>query len=379
MLLIFGSAKLLSEICVRLRLPGIVGEILAGLLIGPSVLGWVTPNEFTGTMAELGVMFLLFRVGLEIEAEHLIEVGGTAVVVGALGVLVPLVSGWALGYAWGMPGREALFIGTALTATSVGITAQVLSAQGLLHRTAARIILGAAVVDDILALVLLGVVTGVSQGHVDTLELTLTALLAIALVVTIGHWGRRAASHFARHLEGHLSGGEPHFSIALVVLFALAAISARIGVAAIIGAFLAGVALADAAPRRVHDLTQGVGELLVPFFLVGIGLELRLEALASPQSLWLAVALIPVAILSKVAGCGLGAIRHGSKVAMSVGFGMVPRGEFCMVVAQAGLALQAISLTTFGVIVTMAVAAAIVAPPLITLAFRQTLATPEQA
>jgi len=372
MLLIFGSAKLLHEVFERLRQPGIIGEILAGVLIGPSVLGWVAPSDFTATMSALGVMFLLFRVGLEVDAGQLLEVGGTAVIVGVLGVVVPLLSGLALGRLWGMPAIESIFIGTALTATSVGITAHVLSARGLLHRTASRIILGAAIVDDILALVLLGLVTGVSNGHVDVLELGLTAVLALALVAVVGRWGRGLARRLIRALEGRLRSTESEFSLAMVLLFALAAVSVRIGVAAIIGAFLAGVALAEAAPRRVHDLAQGVTELVVPFFLVEIGLLVQLDVLAQPTVLRLALLLVPVAILSKAIGCGLGALRHGSAVAMRVGFGMVPRGEFCMVVAQTGLTLQALSTASFSVIVVMAVVAAMITPPLMALAFRGT-------
>ncbi len=372
MLLIFGSAKLLGELFERLHQPGIVGEILAGVVIGPSVLGWVTPNDFTATMSGLGVMFLLFRVGLEVEAAQLLEVGGTAVVVGVLGVVVPFASGWALGHLWGMPTMESIFLGTALTATSVGITAHVLAARGLLHRTAARIILGAAIVDDILALVLLGIVSGVSRGHIDVFELGLTAVLAIALVAAVGHWGRRVTGRLARVLEGRLRSAESEFSLAMVLLFALAALSVKIGVAAIIGAFLAGLALAEAAPRRVHDLAQGVTSLLVPFFLVEIGLLVQLDALREPSALRLAAVLVPVAVLSKVIGCGMGALRHGPIAAARVGLGMVPRGEFCMVVAQAGLALQVISASTFSVIVVMAIVAATITPPLLTVAFRGT-------
>lgn len=376
MLVVFASAKLLNELFERLRLPGIVGEILAGILIGPSLLAWVAPSDFTATMSALGVMFLLFRVGLEIRATHLLEVGGTAVVVGVLGVVVPFVSGWALGHVWGMPTPESLFVGTALTATSVGITAQVLTARGLLHRTAARIILGAAIVDDILALILLGVVSGVSSGQVDGLQLGLTALMAVGLVVTVGRWGQHITTRLVRVLEGRLRGAESEFSMALVLLFALAAVSQKIGVAAIIGAFLAGVALAESAPRRVHDLAQGVAELLVPFFLVEIGLEVQLEVLQAPSVLRLAAVLVPVAIATKVIGCGLGALRHGPAIALRVGLGMVPRGEFCMVVAQAGLSLQVVSASTFSVIVAMAIVAATITPPFLALAFRRT--EPEQ-
>lgn len=165
----------------RLGQPGLVGEILAGILIGPGVIGWITPNEFTHSMAGLGVMFLLFRVGLEVDSREPMRIGGTALAVGVLGVLVPFAAGWAFYRLWGRPQLEAVFLGTALTATSVGITAHVLTARRLLHRTAAKIILAAAIMDDILALLLLGFVTSVAQERVDLLQLSVTSGLALGL------------------------------------------------------------------------------------------------------------------------------------------------------------------------------------------------------
>jgi Kef-type K+ transport systems, membrane components len=142
MLAVFGTAKLFAELFERLKQPGVVGEILAGILIGPSVLGWVQPNELLTALSELGVMFLLFRVGLEVKASELFRVGATAAIVAAFGVAVPFISGWAILSLWGEPQIEAIFVGAAMVATSVGITAQVLATKNLLDHTAAKIILG---------------------------------------------------------------------------------------------------------------------------------------------------------------------------------------------------------------------------------------------
>lgn len=376
MLIIFGSAKLLAEIFERLRQPGIVGEILAGILIGPSVLGWITPNEFTTAMAGLGVMFLLFRVGLEVEVGELAKVGGTAVMVGVLGVVVPFVCGWGVYRIWGKPSIEAIFLGAALTATSVGITARVLADKGLLHRTASKIILGAAVIDDVLALLLLGVLSSMAEGRVHVTQLLLTTGLAIVFIALVARWGRHGMNRLAGRIEGKLRVGEAEFALAMILLFGLAAVSVEFGVAAIIGAFLAGMAMAEAAPRRVHDLAQGVTELLVPFFLANIGMHLQLAVFKDSSTLLLALVILPVAVLSKMLGCGLGAMRHGSEIATRVGLGMIPRGEFCMVVAQVGLALNALSPATYGIIIFMAVSAAILTPPLVKWAFRGVLAKP---
>jgi Kef-type K+ transport system membrane component KefB len=376
MLIIFGGAKLLAELFERLGQPGLIGEILAGILIGPAVMNWIQPSEFTGTMAGLGVMFLLFRVGLEVEAPELMKVGGTALVVGISGVVIPFLCGWVFYLSQGRPQLEAFFLGTALTATSVGITAQVLAAKGLLHRTASRIILAAAIIDDILALLVLGVVASLAKDKFDLLQLGLTTLMAVTFVVLIARWGQTALTHVVGKLEGNLRVGEAQFAVAMILLFALAALASTIGVAAIIGAFLAGMALADAMPKRVHDLAHGVTELLVPFFLVNIGLHFEVGVFQDWGSWKLALLVLPIAVLSKMFGCGIGALAHGRAIAVRVGVGMIPRGEFCMVVAQIGLTLGAITAQTFAVIVFMAIFAAMLTPPLLKAAFRGVLATP---
>src|SRR5262249_36207088 len=151
----FVSAKVLAEIFERLQMPGVAGEILAGVLIGPHVLGWANYNSTLEVLSQLGVMFLLFRVGLEVRASDLLTLGGQATLIAASGVAVPLVCGWALAALWGMNSVEALFIGAAMVATSVGITARVLGNGGWLKERASRVILTAAVIDDILGLLIL--------------------------------------------------------------------------------------------------------------------------------------------------------------------------------------------------------------------------------
>jgi Na+:H+ antiporter len=370
MLLVFGSAKLLAEVFERLHQPGIVGEILAGVLIGPSVLGWIAPNENLAFLAELGVMFLLFRVGLEVKPAALIEVGRTATAVGILGVALPFVVGWATLRLWGAPQIESLFVGAALTATSVGITAHLLSSKGLLNRTAGKIILAAAVIDDILALLVLGVISSVASGSVNILELVLTTVFALAFVFLVLRWGSDTADRMLPKLQRRMRIAESQFAIAMILLFALAALSERTGVAPIIGAFLAGLAMGRALPRRVHELTQGVTELLVPFFLAGIGLHFDWQAFAHRSTLALSLIVLVIAIAAKIVGCGAGALTQGAPVAFRVGVGMVPRGEFCMVVAQIGLGLKAISAETYDIVVFMAVAATLLTAPLVNFAFR---------
>jgi Kef-type K+ transport system membrane component KefB len=370
MLAVFGTAKLFSELFERLKLPGIVGEILAGVLIGPSALGWVEPNDVLTALSELGVMFLLFRVGLEVRASELMRVGRTATLVAVLGVAVPFVSGWAIMNYWGEPTIESIFVGTAMVATSVGITAQVLAAKGLLNHRASKIILAAAVIDDVLGLIVLAVVNSIAKGDVKIVEILVTAVLAVAFTFVIAKWGTSTAGHVVPRVRQKLRSGEGQFNLAMVVLFGLAVAATYAGVAAIIGAFLAGMALSESLDSRVHDLAHGVSELLVPFFLAGIGLHLDLSALADRETIILSIIILVAAVLSKIAGCGLGAIAMGRVDAFRVGVGMAPRGEVGMVVAQIGLSLGVVPPRVFGVVVFMAVFTTIVAPPLLSLSFR---------
>ena len=369
-LVVFTSAKILCEVFERFGQPGIVGEILAGILIGPHVLGWMQPNEVLHILAELGVMFLLFRVGLEVKSSELLRSGGTAVVVAAAGVVVPFVMGWGISLLFGEPRIEAIFTGAAMVATSVGITAEVLAARGLLQHRASQIILAAAVVDDVLGLLVLAVVSSMARGQVNWLEISLTAALAISFTVFISIFGTRVMRQVVPRVESRMSLAESQFTLAIILLFSLALLAVYAGVAAIIGAFLAGVALSESVDHRVHQLTSGVTELLVPFFLAGIGLHFDITAFRDPRLLLLACVIFVAAVASKLFGCGLGAIRLGRQDALRVGVGMIPRGEVGMVVAQIGLGIGVMAPGVYGVIVFMSVATTMVAPPLLQWAFQ---------
>ena len=369
MLLVFAAAKLLAEIFERLGQPGIVGEILAGVLIGPQVLGWLAPSEFLRTLADLGVMFLLFRVGLEVKASELMKVGGTALLVAVAGVVVPFFAGWGICALWGEPRLESIFTGAAMVATSVGISAQVLSARGLLDKRASRIILTAAVVDDVLGLVVLAFVSGLAKGAVNYLSIALTAALALGFTFLVARFGTHTVRRVMPRMHANLRLAESEFALAMTLLFALSVLAVYAGVAAIVGAFLAGMALSENAEGRVADLTNGVAELLVPFFLVGIGLHFDLSAFAGAGTLALAAVLLLAAVLSKFVACGAVALRMGRTDAIRVGVGMVPRGEVGMVVAQIGLNLGVIGHHIYGTIVFLSVATTLIAPPLLKLAF----------
>ncbi len=370
MLIVFGSAKILAELFEAIGQPGIVGEILAGLLIGPSLLDWVQPNELLKSLAELGVMFLLFRVGLDVKASDLTRVGGIALLVAAAGVAIPLAMGWYIVHAWGAPQIEALFVGAAMVATSVGITARVLTAKGLLWHRASRIIIAAAVIDDVLGLLVLAVVSSLAKGSVDYLQLAITGLVAFGFILLVIRYGAAAMGKIVPKVEAALHAGEVQFNFALLILFALSVVAVFSGVAAIIGAFLAGMALAETVNCRVRDLASGVSELLVPFFLVGIGLQIDLRALADRSTFILMMIVLAAAVVSKLIGCGLGAYSLGKADMLRIGAGMLPRGEVGMVVAQLGLSMGVIAKPIYSVVVCMAVFSTMVAPPLLKFAYR---------
>lgn len=358
------SAKLMAELFERLRQPAVAGEILAGVLIGPSVLGWVAPSDLTSSIAEIGVIFLLFTVGLETRPAAIFKVGKSAAVVAVLGVIAPFVGGWLLMRAWGASGIEAMFVGTAMVATSVGITARVLSAMGVLDAPTARIILGAAVIDDILGLLVLAVVSSAAAGTVNYLEIGATAIMAIGFTAFVALVGAPLITRTAPRIEG-LRIGQSLFVFGLILCLGLAVVANYIGVAAIIGAFLAGMALAQASEgnHEMHKQTSGVTEFLVPFFLVNIGMQLDLSVFRQPSVIMLSLLVTLIAVATKLVGCGAGAWNMGIRRAAQVGMGMVPRGEVGIVVAQIGLSLAVINAQLYGVVLFMAVATTLIAPP----------------
>ncbi|QOY91451.1 cation:proton antiporter [Paludibaculum fermentans] len=376
MLIVFGSAKLLAELAERLRMPGIVGGLLAGILIGPSALGWIQYDSLLHALAELGVMFLLFQVGLEVKATELMRAGKTAMIVAMLGVILPFILGWAIMLGAGHPHLESIFMGAAMVATSVGITAQVLAGKGLLKHRTAQIILAAAVIDDVLGLLVLAVVSSMGEGKgIDFLGLATTAVVSIGFVVAVAKFGTRTVNIVLPKMMEKSRAQEGEFAIAVCFLFIMALLATYSGVAAIVGAFLAGMALAEIASHRLHTLVQGAGELMIPFFLASIGLQLDLRIFSSPSTLGLAVVILLAAVVSKAVGCGLGAYGLGLKDATRIGLGMVPRGEVGMVVAQVGLSKGNISQEVYGIAVFMAVMTTIVAPPLLSFAYRDLAVT----
>ena len=373
--IVFVAAQIGAEIAPRLKLPGVVGEIAAGCVVGPSLLGWVQPAESLDVLAEIGVVLLLFSVGLETRLDEMKRVGRSAFLVGVLGVIVPFVLGslWAhgSGYDW----AKSLFIAAAFVATSAGITARVLQELGALQREESRVILGAAVIDDILAMLLLGIVTALQSGaDLRIGHLAIVLLEAIGFVVVIGLLGARVMRRSSAWLEAPINPLSP-LTIVLALCLGLAFLSTQFGLAAIIGAFLAGMIASETQQRETLERqTQPLLALMTPFFFVMTGTKVEFAQLTSADTLLTLALITAIAIVSKLAGGFLGALSLGKRGALIVGVGMIPRGEVGVVVASLGLAAGVFSPRTYALIVAMSLLTAMITPPVLAILLRDSKA-----
>lgn len=362
---IFLAAKVIGEIFERLKLPAVLGEILAGVVMGPYALGWIYPSDTLGAIAEIGAIFVLFYAGLEISPGDLIKVGRTALLVAIAGVVLPFVLGFAYMHWRGDATTESVFVGAAMVATSVGITARVLGDMGVLASRTAKIILGAAVFDDILGMLLLAIVDGLAQGGgVEWVKLGVLAAEAIVFALVMIFIGPRIIRRIRPGME-RLSTHNAPLLVALIVCLGLSYAASRIGMAAIIGAFFAGMIFAECSPQwdlrpRVHAITEFLG----PFFFFSIGAQLDMK-LFNGEVLRVASIVTLLAIVSKVVGCGLPVIREGWETVLSVGVGMMPRGEVALIVALVGLNSQIVSQSTYAVVVFMTAVTTVLAPPML--------------
>jgi Kef-type K+ transport system membrane component KefB len=368
---VFIAAQLGGEIAQRLKLPGVVGEIAAGCVIGPSLLGLITPDQIAiGTpldvLAEIGVVLLLFSVGLETRLEDLKKVGKMAFLVGVLGVAIPFGMGSLWAHGSGFSWDKSLFVAAAFVATSAGITARVLQELHALQRIESKVILGAAVIDDILAMLLLGVVVSLQGGGgFDLTHLVAVLVGAVGFIAVIGWGGTRVMRWNSDWLE---KPRDPHspLMIVLAMCLGLAYLSTLFGLAAIIGAFLAGMIASETQQRQtLEKQTMPLLALLTPFFFVVTGSKIDLHELASADALIMLAVVTAIAIVSKLIGGWLGSLSLGRRSATIIGFGMVPRGEVGVVIASLGLAAGVFNNRMYAIIVAMSLLTAMVTPPVL--------------
>jgi len=374
-------AKIAAIIFEFVRLPPLVGEIVAGIIIGNTfifdLLQLGTNIEVLSVLAEIGVIFLLFAIGLETPFSDLKRVGGTAILVAILGVIFPFMFGYLLIVSSGFPQVEALFIGAAMTATSIGITARVIKDMNMMNSIESKVIIGAAVIDDVLGLVILAMISGIaSGGAMDIVGTVMVAALAVIFVVAVVFVGSgllpkvRKQVHEFRTPTPVMSMRRKisPLAVAIIVCFGLSAAASYFGLAAIIGAFLAGMVFAEFKDLfPVGEQFEAINEFLVPFFFLYIGISVNLSAFGGVAILALMITF--VAIATKFIGCGLGAYRLGVKSAAIVGVGMAPRGEVGLIIASVGLTIGSISNDMFSIVVFMSLLTTLVAPLLLTYTF----------
>lgn len=361
----FAGGKLFAEIFERLRQPAVVGELIAGVLLGPSLLALVHPSELTRGVAEMGAIFLLFAIGLETKPRDLLDVGWTAMLVAFLGVVFPFALGFGYLKLLASSPVEAIFVGASMVATSVGITARVLGDLGVLGSRVARVILGAAVIDDVLGMIVLAVVSSLSAGKVNYVSLVVVTGEAVGFTLLVIFFGSRLVGRMEPSVA-RLRARNSAFALSIILCLGLSLASLYIGLAAIIGAFLAGLALAERSETwKLRENAHPLSEFLAPFFFVLLGAEVSLRTFLQPGVVAMLIVISVLAIFSKLLGCGLGSLRLGWKDAARVGVGMVPRGEVGLIVAAVGLRLHTISEGIYTVIVGMSIITTLFAPPVL--------------
>ncbi len=375
---IFVWAKVFAEIFEQLSLPAVLGEILAGVILGPYATGLVAPTETVSSIAEIGAIFLLFTVGLETRPQELIRVGRQSIRVAMAGVALPFVLGFAYMKLRGEVTHEAIFVAAAMVATSVGITARVMSDLHVLGTRVAKIVLGAAVFDDILGMIMLAVVAGlVTGGRIRWWHLGVLSAEAIGFAVFMIYYGPRLVGRIRPGVE-RMSTHDAPLILALAICLGLSVAATKIGMAAIIGAFFAGLVFADYSPEwNLQPRAHAINEFLAPFFFFVMGARLNIRVF-NKGVIVAAIVVSVLAILSKVVGCGLPVIRDGWLRFLRVGVGMTPRGEVALIVALIGLQMNMISQSAYAIVIFMTATTTMLAPPLLRLLFRHEIPVPDE-
>jgi Kef-type K+ transport system membrane component KefB/predicted amino acid-binding ACT domain protein len=363
---ILVAAKLAAELCERVNVPAVVGEIVVGILIGPSVLGWIpADSEPVVALAELGVLLLLVQVGMEMDLAELGRVGRASLTVAVIGVAAPFVLGSGVALGFGEDGNTALFIGAALTATSVGITARVFGDLRALATTEARVVLGAAVADDVLGLIILTVVVKIVTGDgVDALSILGTIGGATGFLVVATAVALVAVPLGFRAVERGSRSSATIVVVAFAFVLAFSWTASWANLAPIIGAFVAGLAIGRSDQHaRIEREFGATANVFIPIFFVQIGINADLSAMARPAVLGLAAALLAVGIIGKLAAAGG---TTGLRVdRLLVGIGMIPRGEVGIIFASIGLAEGVFGDDVYAALLIVVLASTLMTPPLL--------------
>ena len=370
LVLMLGAAKLCGALAKAVGQPTVLGELVAGVLLGSSVLGLVNPSvDVIHLLAELGVIVLLFAIGLETDLGKLLKVGGSSAAVATVGVVLPFALGYAACRLLGLPNLVAIVAGASLTATSVGITARVLSDLGRLQEPESQIILGAAVIDDVIGLIILTVVSELTQGEtVTALGVARITAVAFGFLIATLLVGSLLVPHLVK-LGGRVKLPGTPTILAVLLAFGLAWLADRAGSAVIIGAFAAGLLVART--PKAHEIEHGMTELgnfFVPLFFVSVGAAVDIRSFnpldpANRSTLLVGGLLIVAAVAGKFAA-GYAAPWFKGKKSV-IGVGMIPRGEVGLIFAQMGLSSGVFDAKLFSAVTLMVMVTTFLAPPLL--------------
>lgn len=364
LLIILLSTKLAGDLSVRLGQPSVLGKLIVGIVIGPAVLGWVDKSTMIEELSQIGVLLLMFIAGLETDIKELNRNRNASLAVAVGGIIMPLLGGFYGGMLFGLDHQNALFLGLLLSATSVSITVQTLKDLNQLQSRESVTILGAAVVDDVLVVVLLAfMMSFMGTADVGVSMVILKKVIFFASIILLG-W---KVVPWVMRILSSLRITESVISAALIICFFFSYLAEWLEIAGIIGAFAAGVAISQTSfkhevERKVEPIAYAV---FVPIFFVSIGLNVSFEGVG--EQVGFIVVLSIIAILTKLIGCGLGARLSGFNMrsSLAIGSGMVSRGEVALIIAATGLETQLLAQEYFTSVIIAIIVTTLVTPPLL--------------
>lgn len=362
LVLILVASKIAGDISVKLGQPSVLGKLLIGIVLGPTVLGLVTDTEIIGEISQIGVILLMFIAGLETDLDEFKRTAKASTVVGVTGILAPLLLGYLAGIYMGLSSQYALFLGLLLSATSVSISVQTLKEMNQLKSKEGATILGAAVIDDVLVIIALAFLMSFIGGDVNLGYVVLKKVLFFGIAI-LAAW---KVVPWVMEKFALLKVTETVLSAALIICFAFAYFAEYTGVAAIIGAYIAGIAISlTKFKQEVFKKVETVSySIFVPVFFTSIGVSAQFSGVK--DHLWLIIGLSILAILTKLIGAGLGAkvSGFGWKSSFGIGAAMVSRGEVALIIAAIGLEASLLTQDLFAVLVVVILITTIATPPM---------------
>jgi Kef-type K+ transport system membrane component KefB len=354
----------------RLGQPSVIGEVLVGIIIGPTLIGAIFPSlafdpSLVSIFAQLGAIVLLFIVGLECDLREIYTKKSIAIALA--GIVVPLLGGYALSILVGYDNITSIFMGVVLVATSVGITAATLLELGVINTPTAKQIIGAAVIDDILAMLILAISPSLATGSVDLMHVFILTVAALSFILMAILWSPRICKLIELVEDVGLKRGLQHsgFMLALAFTFLYAFLAEQIGISAIVGAFVAGTTFSGVKfKKEFHAGASTLSAVFTPIFFISLGVIVNVWELTT-ATLIFSILLILVAIGTKLIGCGLVARLSGysSHDSIIIGAGMIPRGEVAMIIAVYGISIGIINTSLYTIAVMMALVTTLVTPP----------------